>query len=436
MKLVLEQRQMLKTVMTKELRQAIELLQLSTYDLFQYIQKQAEENPFIELNNQEDTYLMQKNSRRKVSRQGVSSPELIMKSEKSMYDYLLEQIITFPLKENEKKLVQFLILNINERGYLDVTDEEIFEQFDINEIELMRAKKWLHQLEPKGIGASNLVECLEIQAKVRYPNDTLLQTVIKQYLNDVADGKWQKIANELNVPLVKIEKTIERLKTLNPRPGNALRTTKEQYVAPDISIKRDKKLKRFKIQLNDYYLPKMEFNKQYANEMMISKKLSNYVQEHIRKYDWLMKSIEQRRTTILKIMNVIVDYQYSFLQHGFRSLKPLTLQYVADQINMHESTVSRATANKMIETPVGTFELRRLFSTKIATQSGGSVSQTKVKTLLQELIEHEEKVKPLSDQKIAEQLNERGIVISRRTVAKYRDELRIPSSTKRKIVTI
>src|SRR5690625_3611994 len=415
MKLVLEQRQMLKTVMTKELRQAIELLQLSTYDLFQYIQKQAEENPFIELNNQEDTYFMQTNSRRKVSRQGVSSPELIMKSEKSMYDYLLEQIITFPLKENEKKLVQFLILNINERGYLDVTDEEIFEQFDINEIELMRAKKWLHQLEPKGIGASDLVECLEIQAKIRYPNDTLLQTVIKQYLNDVADGKWQKIANELNVPLVKIEKTIERLKTLNPRPGNALRTTKEQYVAPDISIKRDKKLKRFNIQLNDYYLPKMEFNKQYANEMMISKKLSNYVQEHIRKYDWLMKSIEQRRTTILKIMNVIVDYQYSFLQHGFRSLKPLTLQYVADQINMHESTVSRATANKMIETPVGTFELRHDLSKKIATQSGGSVSQTKVKTLLQELIEHEEKVKPLSDQKIAEQLNERGIVISRRT---------------------
>lgn len=438
MKMVLQQKQMLKMVMTTELRQAIELLQLSTYELLQFIQEQAEENPFIELVEKEDYHVDFERRPRKSSYEQHENPiDFTAKYEKNMHDYLLDQIIWLQIEEKDYKLIHYLILNINEQGYLTIEDEEICKHFNINELELKKAKNILHQLEPKGIGASNLAECLLIQAKVMYPNDHLLFSLIEHYLQLIADKQWEKIEKQLNISLDKVKELYDKIQTLNPKPGSNLSAGKVDYVLPDIFVVLNDKNNTYSIQLNDYYLPTLTFNEQYSSGLINSKELRPYVREQFKKFEWLQKSIEQRRSTILKIMNVIISKQWKFLQNGFSSLKPLTLKEVADEINMHESTVSRATANKIVQTPVGTFELRHLFSTKLTTQTGDNTSQTKVKAILQEMINQENKSKPLSDQKIADQLKEnKGIVISRRTVAKYRDELHIPSSSKRKEIKL
>src|SRR5699024_8596860 len=209
---------------------------------------------------------------------------------------------------------------------------------------------------------------------------------------------------------------IEMLKTFNPKPASMLAETKEEtYVEPDIIVTFDKVENDYKITLNDYYLPTISFNEAYANEIKQARTVSSYLQQQFRKYEWLQASIEKRRTTMIEIMQVLIHKQRQFLKKGFRTIQPLTLSRVAEKINKHESTVSRATTNKIIATPIGTFDLRQLFSTALQTKEGEAVSQMKVKLLIQELIQEENKAKPLSDQKITHLLNERNIVISRRT---------------------
>src|SRR5699024_1650876 len=232
--------------------------------------------------------------------------------------------------------------------------------------------------------------------------------------------------------LQKVQEMYEKIQAFNPRPAANFAVETSAYVEPDIIIEHHPEENTFLITLNDRYIPDIQFNDDYA-KLGNDKEVSTFVKSSFQKYEWLKNSIEQRRETILKIMNVIVQKQRDFLMDGFRSLQPLTLKEVAEEIDMHESTVSRATDNKMIQTPAGTFELKKLFSTKLATNSGADTSQTQVKLILQQMIDEEDKYRPLSDQKIADRLKaEKEIVISRRTVAKYRDELQIPSSSRRK----
>lgn len=431
MRIVLEQRQMLKMVMTTELRQAIELLQLSTYELMQFIREKAEENPFIELIEKEhDTPI----NIRRTDVETANPLDYSVSNETTIYDQLIEQLVDYDLTDSEKILMEYLIYNIDERGYLTVTDEEICEQLRVSEREIYQAKNILHQLEPVGIGAVDLVECLSLQAKHKYPENELLITVIENHLHHIADNKLDIISQEVNVSLAKVKKIIKLIQTLNPRPVDELEEEKIDYVTPDIFVERLGESNQFSISLNDYYLPEITLNHTYSNDCKQVKELSKYVDSHIQKFQWLLKSIEQRRMTILKIMEVIVNRQHAYLSDGSpTTLKALTLKEVAEEIGMHESTVSRATMNKVVQTPVGTFDLRKLFSKKLATKDGKSTSQSKVKALLVEMINNEDKQKPLSDQKISDLFKkEKKIVISRRTVAKYREELHIPSSTKRK----
>src|SRR5699024_7650723 len=227
--------------------------------------------------------------------------------------------------------------------------------------------------------------------------------------------------------LQEVQLKFEKIQSLNPRPAGEFGMSVD-YVTPDITILYDETKDIHRVELNDHYIPNLYFNRDYMKELPQSKEVSRYVSGHFRKFEWIQKSILQRRDTIIKIFEVIIRHQEAFLKNGFQFLKPLTLRDVAMEIDMHESTISRATANKIIQTPAGTFELRHLFSTKLTTTCGKDTSQTTVKEMIRELIENENKYKPLSDQKIAETLKqEREIVISRRTVAKYRDELQIPS---------
>ena len=438
MKLIMEQKQMLKMVMTTELRQAIELLQLSSYELFQFVHEKAAENPFIELIEKEDQSIPSNNSQRKQSFGDTFDPLAnAVQKEKGIHEELLDQLLDIPLEQEEAFIVRYLVLNIDEHGFASITDEEVCTHLGVTEQAVNKAREVLMKLEPRGIGARDLADCLCIQANEMYPDDQLLVTMIESYLQPLADKRWNSIAQQLGVSLQDIQEVFHQIQTLNPRPAMKYALSKVDYINPDITIKFDGKQAVHTIQLHEHYIPNLHFNHDYSAQMKQSKELSEYVQHQFKQFEWLQNSIEQRRSTILKIMDVIVNHQHKFLSEGFRFLKPLTLKQVADEIDMHESTVSRATANKIIQTPVGIFELRHLFSTKITSNNGDQSSQTEVKEIIKEFVEKENKYKPLSDQKIADHLKElHQITISRRTVAKYRDELFIPSSSKRKEIMI
>lgn len=437
MKMILEQKQMMKMVMTQELRQAIEILQLPTYELLQYIQQKANENPFIELIEKEHNTTFYSTSRSSFSNDETNDPFAHLADEGTgMHDSLFEQLLQFDLTEEKQNVVRYLILNINEQGYIPMEDDVIADYLNVLIDVVEDARSIITSLEPVGIGARDMVDCLFVQAKHRYSEDVLLHDIICNHLQDLADKRWEKLANQLAIPLEKIQEVFQTIQTLDPRPAMQFTNTNVHYITPDITIDYDKN-DQLTIQLHEHYIPNIHFNRDYVKKTNETKEISRYVQSQYEQFEWLRSSIEQRRRTILKIMEVLIRYQASFFKKGFRFLKPLTLKTVAEKIEMHESTVSRATANKVIQTPVGIFELKDLFSTKISSKSDGDSSQAKVKELIKELIAQEDKYKPLSDQKIADQLQEeKSIKISRRTVAKYREEMMILSSSKRKEVKV
>jgi len=440
MELVLQQKQTLNLVMTTELRQAIELLQYSTYDLVQFIREQEQENPFIELVDKGyDAPFRERRSNQWRSPDSEVDPlDFVACDDFGMQDDLVDQLKLLELDEEMSDIVQYLILNLDESGYLSLSDEEICSHLQLEPVVVEHAVHTLQGLEPVGIGARNLTECLLLQAEHMYPEDLTLQSIIVDHLEDLANRKWEEIAKQLDIKLVDVKEAYECIQTFDPKPATTISSPHIEYLNPDIIVEIDEDTGDFQVYLNDNYVPEVRFNRDYSNEIASAEQqVSQYVNNHFRRYQWLQNSIQQRRNTILKIMKVLLIEQQDFFTDGLKALKPLTLKEVADLIEMHESTVSRATANKVVQTPQGSFELRKLFSTSLSTASGENASQTTVKMMLKDIVDNEDKYKPLSDQKIADLLKEdQGVKISRRTVAKYRSELNIPSSTRRKEIKV
>lgn len=434
MELMLHQKQEMKMLMTTQLRQSIELLQYSSQELEQFIRQQELENPLIDLenNNEIHHYFYEKSNIRVHSSRGefnFTQPYI-----NNFRDDLFELVkCTFP-DCHTQKLLQQIIYNLDDYGYLCLDEAELTAiSFTLLEIE--KGIHLLQQIGPIGVGARNLKECLLLQIQYTYPEEKLARTLVEHYLPLLAEQKWLAIASKMNLSLTKVKELYQFIKCLNPRPCDTPDSHPINPVIPDIIT--EKKDGAIHFHLNDWYLPKIKLNDYYSAFYTTKCETSKYIQQHYRNYEWLLSSIEQRRNTIIKIMEVIIKKQEAFFHHGFLFLQPLLLKQVAATIGMHESTVSRATKNKMIQTPFGTFSLRTLFSTKLDISNGESVSQTKVKTLLQQIIATENKAKPYSDQKIADYLNaEKGIKVSRRTINKYRDELKIPSAFERKVIPI
>ncbi|TQR16186.1 RNA polymerase factor sigma-54 [Psychrobacillus soli] len=432
MELVLNQRQEQSLTMTFQLRQAIELLQYSTYDLYEYIKEKELENPLIELEEHSKDISFEGKSTGKAT--SASSNDQLIDFVRSREICIREKLfkeakLLFKLKEDQQ-LLHYIIYNLDDSGYFRLQDYDHYEEAAIE-----KGIHLLQQIGPVGIGARSLRECLLLQVTYEFPEEKLVKILIENHLDLLANRKWNEIARCMKISMVEIKELNDFIQTLNPKPFFGISDESVEYLNPDIIV--EYKEGDLSYYINDGYLPEIHFNNDYAGLLKEKDETSKYINNQYTQYKWLLSSIEQRRSTILKIVKVLLEKQKDFFKEGFSALKPLTLKEVATEIDMHESTVSRATMHKVIQTPRGSFDLRLLFTSKLETSDGSSISQTEVKELLASFIKSENKTKPFSDQKIADYFNtEKGINISRRTISKYREELNIPSSSLRKEISI
>lgn len=440
----LYQQQTMKLAMTTELRQAIAILQYSTQELLSYIEEQQLENPLLELKEEKDKdkELPLSSSDYQVDHtddwknyegDNVSPFDFLTKTEMSLQDHLLNQVGLLKLSEKEKKIVTYLIFSLDENGYFHYDLAEVAMSCLVSEQEAIDGLRIVQSLEPSGVGARSLQECLLIQLRKLPRRDDQAEKVVEEYLELLANKKWKEIAKNLAVSIEDVQSIADFIQTLQPKPGSSFIAELPTYISPDVTIEMNDD--ELIVSVNDTVLPKVSISRQYRD---IIKKANDeasvkYVEQKHQQIVWLLKSIEQRQQTLLKVTESIAKYQEDFFKYGNEYFKPLTLKEVAADIDMHESTVSRATTQKFVQTPRGVFELKHFFSSKVKGEGGTSASSLSVKELIKKIVDQEKKQKPLSDQKIVSILEEDfSIEISRRTVAKYRDELNIPSSSRRK----
>ncbi len=436
MDLGLFQQQTLKLVMTNELRQAITLLQYSAVELQEFVEEQALENPLIDLAEQasaaEPASMGGYSGRVRKSEQ--HNPfDFISSNETSLRDYLQEQVSYQSISGDIKKALSFLVDSLDENGYLSEPLETASAKTGVSMEDTEAALGILQTLEPAGVGARDLGECLLIQLKQLYPRQYLAEKVVSEHLQEFAFKKWRELAKKLDTDLQALQDVYDVVQGLNPRPGALYAGEKPRYIIPDITVRRSGM--HYEIMMNDQYTPQININRQYQNYLHDDSKSeeAKYIQNKFQQMVWLIKSIEQRRSTLLRVMSVILERQEDFFELGPQHLKPMTLREVAEEADIHESTVSRAVKNKYVQTPHGLFELKYFFTAGLKTDSGAEASAEVVKEMVRGLIDKEDAKKPFSDQKLVEALQkEKGIVVSRRTIAKYREQMNIPSSSKRK----
>jgi RNA polymerase sigma-54 factor len=432
------QQQTLKLTLTQELTQAIALLQYSAQELSAFLDTQAMENPLLQIedNNikaidpQVDRW---KPKRKKVDKDEKNWIEQIGEKVVTLDEYLLSQLNLKEVTPKQKKIIHYLIQCIDENGYLRMDLEEICMRFQTSQEEVQLCVDLLQDLEPAGIGARSLRECLLIQLRKKEHRNPLAEKIVDEYFLPFAEKKWKELAKKLEVDLKEIQKVFDCLQSLNPRPGAIFHHEKPAYVIPDVIIDRDGD--ELTVTVFDDTMPKIHFNESYYKQLASYKnpEVSRFLQEKQQDYHWLIKSLEQRKETLLKVSLKIVEKQQDFFQKGPQYLKPMTMRELSDELGIHESTVSRAVRGKFAQTPFGTFELRSFFTSTVQTVSNESTSSSQVKNLISQYIAEENKQKPLSDQEITQMLEDReGIIVSRRTIAKYRDQLGIPSSSRRK----
>ncbi|WP_228636151.1 RNA polymerase factor sigma-54 [Clostridium perfringens] len=446
-----------KLIMTQQMQLSIKLLQMSTYDLREYIEKEFSENPVLE-GQYEDTKEVSKEQDRleykelvkylesdnygsqsygEYDEEGISPFTFISKPE-SLTDYLEGQILELPIDEYMRSVCSYMVECLDQKGYLDIKKEELMNELDCSEETFNRALIVIQNLEPAGIGARDLKECLEIQLERKGENDPIVKEIIDNHLDDLADNRYQVIAKDLDITPKKAQDYGDLIKTLEPKPSRGFYTGDEVgFIIPDAEIRKIDG--EFLILMKDGVLPMLSVNPLYKDILKDStndKEATEYVKEKIDKAMFLIKSIEQRKSTLHKVLQKILEKQKDYFEKGEKYLKPMTLKEIAEKLEMHESTISRAIRDKYILTSMGTIKIKDLFVNSISNKekSDGEedVTVINIKKALEEVIKEEDKRKPLSDQAISEILKEKGMAISRRTVAKYREELGIKSSSKRK----
>ncbi|MFK9090135.1 RNA polymerase factor sigma-54 [Bacillus salipaludis] len=429
------QQQTLKLTMTQELSQAIALLQYSAQELAAFLEDKALENPLMQIENANVKPMnpLIDRSLRKHQKAEKDWIEQIADKPFSLEDHLISQLKVTNLSVEQLRVIRHLIQNLDENGYFLGDIGEIAETLRVTEELVDDCLAVIQTLEPAGIGARNLQECLLMQMYYENPNNELAQNILSNFFVPFAEKKWKQIAKELKVSLKDIQDVFDQILLLNPKPGAMLGRETTTYIIPDAIVEHS--TEGLTVRMFDDSLPRISFNEQYFKKFKDQdQQVSRFLQDKVQDYQWILKSIEQRKETLTRVVAKIVEKQPAFFQKGTQYLVPMTMKEVAAELDIHESTVSRAVREKYVQTPTGTFALKTFFTSTIQTTSADeNTSSTQVKNVISKLIEQENKEKPLSDQEIVEQLKmTEGIVVSRRTIAKYRDQLGIPSSSKRK----
>ncbi|MDT8904055.1 RNA polymerase factor sigma-54 [Anaeroselena agilis] len=350
----------------------------------------------------------------------------------TLHEHLEFQLHLTLLDEKARAVGQYLVGCIDENGYLCGTVAEAAQNLSVAEETVATVLKVIQTFDPPGVGARDLRECLLIQAEQRGTAEPLAIAVIDKYLDEVAAGHFKNIADKLDCTPHDVQRAVDFIRTLDPKPGRAFDGGEQPcYIIPDVTIERV--AGNYVIIINDHNIPQLTINPYYRRVVRdADSEAKKFVEGRINAAVWLIRSIEQRRRTLYNVVETIVELQRDFFDHGPKYLRPLTMKKVADKVGIHESTVSRAIANKYADTPHGLFSLRAFFSAGLQGTDGETLSASTVKRQIKELVAAEDPVQPLSDQAITEILIGRGVAVSRRTVAKYREELNILSSSKRR----
>jgi len=476
--MALELRQQLKLtqqlIMTPQLQMAIKLLQLSRLEMLDTIRQELEENPALEevqdaapdenLGEQSENfdaetyqteevtikekiqddidwsvYLGEYNTPGRVSYESEDkdSPrfEAFIAPKQSLRDHLLWQFLMIKPSMQEEAIASAIVGNLNKDGFLDCTVEEVaaMSNATVEEVEGVLAK--MQSFDPIGVCARDLKECLLIQAEHFGFKNTIVTDIITSHLHDLEKKNYKGICKALKISLDDVIAAVNVIKGFEPKPGRQFSEETPQYINPDIYVYKLEN--EFVVMLNDDGMPKLRVNSFYKNTISRGKKISgeaeDYIQDKIRSAAWLIKSIHQRQKTIYKVMQSILGFQQEFFEKGIAYLKPMVLRDVAQDIGMHESTISRVTTNKYAYTPQGIFELKYFFNSSIKTAHGGDIASASVQDKIRQIIQNENPKKPYSDDKISQLLKEEHqIHIARRTVAKYREMLKVLPSNKRK----
>jgi RNA polymerase sigma-54 factor len=352
----------------------------------------------------------------------------------TLVEHLLFQLQFAPIKRNCRLIGRYIIEALDQNGYLTVSIEEISEKLGVTIADVEIVLKAIQDFEPAGVGARNLQECLIIQLKnMEIDNDHIIN-IIKNHLEDLAENRLSNIAKELNITTKEVQEIRDVIKSLEPKPGREFGDPNEtRYIVPDITVEKIED--KYIVTVNEATAPKLFVSSYYKKMLTESEKessISKFLSGRLNSALWLIKSIEQRRLTIYNVVSAVVKYQENFFDEGAKHLKTLTLKQIADEVGIHESTVSRAINGKYLQCPRGIFEIKYFFTSGVSGCYGEGISSESIKSFIREIVDLENQNSPLSDQTIAEKLQGRGIEISRRTVAKYRDDMKLPSSSKRR----
>ncbi|HUV13860.1 MAG TPA: RNA polymerase factor sigma-54 [Acidobacteriota bacterium] len=456
-----------RLAMTPSLLQKIELLTLNQLELSEMMTQELIKNPFLEevpeggdLDGNRDGTQEQEAAEKKDEKlddfdyeyffgeylapsyqvreyepaENRPTFEVFLSSIGSLIDHLNWQLNLLEISETVQEIADYIVGNINEDGYLRISVEEIAGSLGVDEEEVETALEIVQALDPLGVGARDLQECLLLQIRGLGLQDTLAEKLVEEHLTLIEKKKYKEITRLAGCELSEIGEALKTLRRLSPRPGQQYNKKEPIYIRPDVYIyKVDGE---YQIVMNDDGLPQLRLNRAYRRLLLegsnVSKDTKSYIKERFRSALELIRSIDQRQQTIFRVCRAIVERQGEFLEKGRLHLKPMLIKDIATELEVHPSTISRVVANKYSHTPQGVIELRRFFTVGVESSNGENVSTVHVKERIRKIIEVEDVEKPLSDQRISKLLSSEGIHITRRTVAKYRDQMRVPGSRERK----
>lgn len=467
--------QVQKLVMTPELIQAIQILQFNTHELDSYVQEQLLVNPVLEqageeasgsretersregedLRQQKDNSSASKDDefdwreyikdrqyddisyRQWEDRSGEEKEntyEQYVSSDVTLPEHLMFQLQFASSKKGCRRVGRYIIESLDENGYMTSTVEEIAGATGAPPEKVEEVLDIIHGFDPVGVGARNLAECLIIQLKQKGQLTEIFEKVINEHLSDLADSRFGLIAKDMGISPREVQNMSDIIRTLEPKPGRLFASQMDtKYIVPDVII--EKIDGEYVVTVNDSSTPRLMVSSYYQKLLYQSEeddKLAKYLSDRVNSAMWLIKSIEQRKQTIYNVVSAVVKFQKEFFDKGSKYLKTLTLKDIAEEVGIHESTVSRSINGKYLQCPRGVFEIKYFFSAGVSGSHGEGISSNSIKEFIKEIVDGEDHKSPYSDQEMVEMLKEKGINISRRTVAKYRDEMNILSSSKRK----